>query len=52
MEVVGGGVLPRTFMEVKSVWVSSLEGGPRSVECLEERKRVCRKHLKGVCKSG
>lgn len=30
MAVVGGGVLPRTSMEPKSVWVSSLEGGPRS----------------------
>ena len=30
MEVAGAGVLPRMFMAPKSVWVSSLEGGPRS----------------------
>lgn len=31
MEVVGAGVLPRTFMIPKSVWVSSVEVGPRFV---------------------
>lgn len=31
MAVVGAGVLPRTFMDEKSVWVSSSETGPRSV---------------------
>ena len=31
MAVVGGGVLARTFMALKSVWVSSFEVGPRSV---------------------
>lgn len=31
MEVVGAGVLPRTFIEEKSVWVSSSETGPRLV---------------------
>ena len=30
MEVAGEGVLPRMFMALKSVWVSSFEGGPRS----------------------
>lgn len=29
MAVVGAGVLPRTSKEEKSVWVSSLETGPR-----------------------
>ena len=31
MEVVGAGVLPRTFITEKSVWVSSSETGPRLV---------------------
>lgn len=31
MEVVGAGVLLRTFMIEKSVWVSSVEVGPRFV---------------------
>ncbi len=31
MDVVGAGRLPRTFKVPKSVCVSSLEGGPRSV---------------------
>lgn len=30
MDVAGEGVLPRMFMAPKSVWVSSLDGGPRS----------------------
>jgi len=30
MEVVGGGVSPRTLREPKSVWVSSFDAGPRS----------------------
>lgn len=29
MAVVGAGALPRTFMDEKSVWVSSSEAGPR-----------------------
>lgn len=30
MEVVGGGVSPSTLRELKSVWVSSFDAGPRS----------------------
>ena len=40
MAVVGGGVLPRTFMEPKSVWVSSLDRGPRSEDLEAGREWV------------
>lgn len=35
MAVVGAGVFPKTFSEEKSVWVASVDGGPRSVVGLE-----------------
>ena len=32
MPVLGGGALPNTFSVAKSVWVSSIDGGPRSCD--------------------
>ena len=32
MEVVGAGALEKTFMLPKSVWVDSVEAGPRSLD--------------------